>query len=604
MVKRFFLFAPVLFAALLLVAVLLAEGGDDQPGHSVSVLARTIAIGCLMGSVVAGLLPKRSDVRLHASVTLATFAVTAVGQSRMNDAPGAVYYAGCVLFGLIVIATLRAPHRWARTAAAARPVPTKGRGRAVAMLAVAWIGVSLLFVTQLPRASRAVERRVQRYFEGYMPEDDDMVGFSSNLQLGSTRRMLQSNRVVMRIGGERVDYLRGAVLDDYDARHQRWSASLDDLRADAPAATPLENTTTRIRMARSAPVAHGGEARWFLPADACDLRSESGHVKLDRAGVAHPDPPTLANEISFRSGPSCGEGAAARRLSVPEAPGPLDLDLTPKLRAQLSPIAARWTPGLTTDRAKLDAIALQLGRFGYSLDVKRNRSIDAVIDLLLVHRVGHCELFASAMALLGRTQGIPTRVVSGYRVTERNAVTGLWIVRERNAHTWVEAWVDGRWDMWDPTPMVEMNARSSVTGWEQTTDVLAWSWDWVARTFWEIGLARIGIFAGVLAVVLLIVRRYTQRAAKTDAGDQFVAARPLPAFDTLATALERAGWARTASEPLEHFAHRIDDGEEPWAADVAKALASYAQLRYGGIGEEKTITAVLESLATKVRPIS
>lgn len=602
MVRRLVPFAPTAMAGLLFVAILLLEG-TDEPGWSMSTLARTMTILCLAGSVVGGIVPTRRDVRIHASAALAIFAVTAVGQSRMIEVPGLVYRVGCVLFALVVIATLRAPLRWARTAAARRPVATAGRGRAVLVVGAAWAAVALLLVTQLPRASRVVERRVARYFEGYEPAED-FVGFSSNLQLGSTRGMLQSSKVVLRLDGARVDYLRGAVLDDYDARHQRWSSSFDDTRTELPARTPQEATSTRIRMARSAPVAHGGEARWFLPADACDLRSESGHVLVDGFGVAHPDPPTVANEISFRSGASCAAADAALRIPAPLAPGPLDLALTPKLRAQLEPVAQRWTPGLTSDRAKLDAVALQLGRFGYSLDVKRTRGVDAVIDLLFIHREGHCELFATAMALIARTQGIPARVVSGYRVSEVNPVTGLSVVRERNAHTWVEAWVDGRWDTWDPTPMTELAARGRSSAWDHTSEGLGWAWDRVVVTFWRIGLARLGFGAGAVAVVLLVVRRLMQRTAKGSADQGFVAARPLPAFETLATALERAGWVRTASEPLERFARRVDDGGEPWSGDVADALARYAALRYGGVGEERTVAQRLAELARTIRPRS
>ena len=598
MVKRLLPFAPAAAAALLFALILLTEG-TDEPGWSMSTLARTMTVLCLVGSLASGTLPKRADVRIHASAAFALFAVTAIGQSRMIDLPGAIYRIGCVAFALVVIATLRAPQRWARTAAAKRPVETKGRRGAVLVLGVVWAGVAVLLVTQLPRASRAVERRVAHYFAGYEPTED-FVGFSSNLQLGSTRGMLESSKVVMRLDGARVDYLRGAVLDDYDARHQRWSSSFDDTRVDLPADTAQDDTTTRIRMARSAPVAHGGEARWFLPGDACDLRSESGHVRVDAFGIAHPDPPTVANEISFRSGATC-QAAAARRLPDARAPGPLDLVLTPKLKGQLDPLAESWTLNATTDRAKLDAIALQLGRFGYSLDVQRRRGVDAVVDMLFIHREGHCELFATAMALLARSRGIPARVVSGYRASEVNPVTGLTVVRERNAHTWVEAWVDGRWDTWDPTPMTELVRRGKPSGWDQAAEVVAWSWDRTIATFWKIGLARFGIGAGAAAVVLLIVRRLMQGRAKRGAENGPVLARPLPAFETLATALERAGWVRMASEPLERFAKRVDDGGEPWSREVAGVLSSYAALRYGGVGEERAVTKRLAELAGRVR---
>lgn len=614
MVKRFFLFAPSAVAALLLAAVLLAEGTDQDPGWSISPLARSVTIACLLASVAAGLVPKRHDVRLHASITLACFAVSAIGQSRMNPAPEIVYEVGCLVLGLVVIATLRAPHRWARRAAGQRHDPLhprlqhgplaqpKGRARAVAVLAICWAAVTAVLATQLPRASRVVERRVASYFDGYQAPDD-AVGFASIIQLGSTRGMFKSATVVMRIDGERVDYLRGAVLNDYNARAQRWISPAAP-HVELPTTARPEGASTRIRMARSRTVKQRPDARWFLPADACDLRAEPGRVSVDPSGIAYPARPAIANEISFHTGASCGEGDAARRLAAPLQPGPIELALTPKLWAKLEPLAADWTTGLTSDRAKLDAIALHLGSFGYSLEVTRDRKVDAVVDLLFLHREGHCELFASAMALLARTQGIPTRIVAGYRVTEVNPVTGLSIVRERNAHSWVEAWVDGRWESWDPTPAVEVTSRGHASGWDHTSELLGWLWDRAVTTFWRVGLARFGFGATAFAVVLLVIRHFMQRGAKGGAGDLLVTARPLPAFEKLATALERAGWVRTASEPLERFARRLDGAGEPWAGDVAAALDRYAELRYGGVGEERTVAQRLDELARKIRPLA
>ena len=63
------------------------------------------------------------------------------------------------------------------------------------------------------------------------------------------------------------------------------------------------------------------------------------------------------------------------------------------------------------------------------------------MDFLLYNGTGHCEFFASAMVLLSRARGIPARLVGGYRVAEFSELGDYYIVRERNAHTWVEAWV-------------------------------------------------------------------------------------------------------------------------------------------------------------------
>ena len=68
---------------------------------------------------------------------------------------------------------------------------------------------------------------------------------------------------------------------------------------------------------------------------------------------------------------------------------------------------------------------------------------------------GHCELFASAFALMLRAQGIPSRIATGYYSSEfyDDKARPYYIVRQSDAHAWVEAWLDGYgWLTFDPTP--------------------------------------------------------------------------------------------------------------------------------------------------------
>ncbi|MGC9125608.1 MAG: transglutaminaseTgpA domain-containing protein, partial [Caldisericaceae bacterium] len=65
---------------------------------------------------------------------------------------------------------------------------------------------------------------------------------------------------------------------------------------------------------------------------------------------------------------------------------------------------------------------------------------------------GYCEHFATALAIMSRVVGIPTRLVSGYVTSELNSRDGYYIVRNSDAHTWVEAYIDGYWVRYDPTP--------------------------------------------------------------------------------------------------------------------------------------------------------
>lgn len=98
-----------------------------------------------------------------------------------------------------------------------------------------------------------------------------------------------------------------------------------------------------------------------------------------------------------------------------------------------------------TDRRMIcEAMVSRLKKedFKYSLAldaIDRNPSIDPVIDFLLNHKTGHCEYFATGLALMLRSQGIQCRLVSGFRGGDYNEIGGFYEVKEKHAHTWVEA---------------------------------------------------------------------------------------------------------------------------------------------------------------------
>jgi transglutaminase-like putative cysteine protease len=117
-----------------------------------------------------------------------------------------------------------------------------------------------------------------------------------------------------------------------------------------------------------------------------------------------------------------------------------------------------------TDRERALALEHHLrdsGQYGYTLNLTiKNYLIDPVEDFLFNRKEGHCEYFATALALMLRSEGIPARVVSGFKGTERNSIKGCWEVQERHAHLWVEAWLnDKMWVTLDPTPA---DARQNV----------------------------------------------------------------------------------------------------------------------------------------------
>ena len=92
-------------------------------------------------------------------------------------------------------------------------------------------------------------------------------------------------------------------------------------------------------------------------------------------------------------------------------------------------------------------------RFGYTLQLPRTPPKDPIANFLFERKQGHCEYFASSMAVMLRTLGIPSRVVNGFRSDEFNDLTGNYVVRAKDAHAWVEAYFPGYgWQTFDPTP--------------------------------------------------------------------------------------------------------------------------------------------------------
>ncbi len=85
-------------------------------------------------------------------------------------------------------------------------------------------------------------------------------------------------------------------------------------------------------------------------------------------------------------------------------------------------------------------------------------------------RSGYCQHFSGAMALLLRMGGIPTRVVTGFSPGGYSKSKRAWVVRDTDAHSWVEAWFDDwGWVTFDPTP-AGTPARSQIAALERAPE--------------------------------------------------------------------------------------------------------------------------------------
>lgn len=91
-------------------------------------------------------------------------------------------------------------------------------------------------------------------------------------------------------------------------------------------------------------------------------------------------------------------------------------------------------------------------QFSYSLQSNISGR-EPLVDFLFNAKSGHCEYFASAMAVMLRTLKVPTRVVTGFYASLPEPIGAWYVIRSSNAHSWVEVWIEGQgWTVFDPTP--------------------------------------------------------------------------------------------------------------------------------------------------------
>lgn len=149
-------------------------------------------------------------------------------------------------------------------------------------------------------------------------------------------------------------------------------------------------------------------------------------------------------------------------------------DRFPKLKAVADQVAlAAGTQATRADIARaLQNHLRDSTLYDYTLDfsqVQRDRELDPIEDFIANHRSGHCEYFASALVMMLRSQGIPARMVIGFKGGEYNELGDYYQLYQSDSHAWVEAYLEpedvdrelpagcdtgpaGGWMRLDPTP--------------------------------------------------------------------------------------------------------------------------------------------------------
>ena len=142
-----------------------------------------------------------------------------------------------------------------------------------------------------------------------------------------------------------------------------------------------------------------------------------------------------------------------------------DLQIPGEMPTRVADLAAEITAGSATEYDKVMTVQRWIAtNTQYDLNVPRDPAgVDTLDRFLFVTRRGFCEQIASAMAVMLRTQGIPTRLVTGYGPGTWNALTGYYEVKQSDAHAWLEVYYPTiGWVPYDPTFGVPSVSGSGV----------------------------------------------------------------------------------------------------------------------------------------------
>lgn len=304
------------------------------------------------------------------------------------------------------------------------------------------------------RAMQAhLEGQTARWLYGWIPPD--MEGEEGYSRIGAFGPLKMSSRIVLKIHGEiparPPDLLRQITFNRYEPG--TWYAVRREYRSVFEDGMNSWTLLPQKKVRRSAVVAMAfPRKRTVLPLPLGTARvselpvAELEHNRLGTVRVAN-GPATVQYRFNYGPGATIDGPPNPTDLEVPRAEEPL-------LRRTVAEL------GLTNqqpDRASGTLMAWFQRNFKYSLDVPAQRTSSrrqVLARFLTETRAGHCEHFATATVLLLRAAGIPARYGVGYAVQESARSGDSFIVRERHAHAWAVAYINGRWTDFDTTPPI------------------------------------------------------------------------------------------------------------------------------------------------------
>ncbi|NLE73569.1 MAG: DUF3488 domain-containing transglutaminase family protein [Actinobacteria bacterium] len=466
-------------------------------------------------------------------------------------------------------------------------------------LLLAAVPFMALFYFGLPRAPASL-------VPGQL-KSTQLSGFTDSISPGTTADIATTNapalRVVLSEGQGPLDhtpYWRALVFQDTDGT--TWHA---DTQLQSPA-TPLHSDNDPLLMqgplitqtvfleplVSPALVALDHPTHLITSTEQADL-TRHATLQARRVPLQRVRYQVVSEDSSFLQ-VALAEEERIRSLALPHRLPPSLLSLALSL--------TQSTPDPLTKAQTLES-HFHSEEYKYSLNLAEPAPGETTdpLERFLTTKTGYCEHFASAMALMLRAVGVPSRLVGGYAGGEYNSTGHYYLVRQRSAHAWVEAYIADRgWVRFDPTPPdqgpVAETSSHAVTGFTAFLDTLRLRWytfvigydlhqqlslfrsigSWVGihlawrptKAFATWAAAALGVIAlGLGAFGWLRIRR-----------------RYLPAeslYRSLERRLARAGLCRRPSEGYLHFAQRAGSHLVAERTAIYTVVHAYVAYRYG-----------------------
>ncbi len=311
-------------------------------------------------------------------------------------------------------------------------------------------------------------------------------GFGGSISFGDLGSMQLSDKTVMRVTTRQPMLLRGGILDQYS--RAGWKNTFEGLSHIASSRDPLlaavkdqvgpgklVDTSEEMQDSLGRP-GRSNESGVIIqdillePLEQAQLFGVSQALAVWGPGLSlgvttqgdilRQEHNSRNEKLSYRVYSKPVAGSDTKTVSEMEASLTknfskkylqLPEDLPPRVLAKADQLLGN-SPTITAQCIRL--IDYFKDEFTYSLARRTQPEADPVDDFLFGDPQGHCEYFASSMAVLLRARGIPSRVVVGFSFGTYNPYSDVYTIRDKDAHAWVEVYYGPEigWVEWDPTP--------------------------------------------------------------------------------------------------------------------------------------------------------